>query len=259
MRRPAHLTPENAATFQLPAVVASYHLRTPYPPELTATLLQGATGNGPVLELGCGTGEIARALALHFPRIDAVDLSRPMLDRARAMPGGDHPAIRWIESPAETFEYAGPYALAVAGDSLHWMDWDLVLPALAASLAPAARLAIVSAALGDTPWSADLPPVFARHSAMRDFEAYDLPDELERRHLLQVVERQRVGPAPFTRTVADYIESLHATSSMARERISAATADAFDAAVRALVTPHATEGVLTFKAFAAVTWGRPVA
>jgi hypothetical protein len=94
---------------------------------------------------------------------------------------------------------------------------------------------------------------------MRDFEAYDLPDELERRHLFQVLERQRVGPAPFTRTVADYIESLHATSSMARGRISASTADAFDAAVRALVTPHASNGVLALSAHARITWGTPLA
>jgi SAM-dependent methyltransferase len=254
--RPAHLTPENAATFQLAGVVEHYHLRTPYPPELAGALLGRRAGGGPVLELGCGTGEIARSLA-PFAQVEAFDASGPMLERARAMPGGDHPGIRWVESSAESYGYEGPYSLAVAGDSLHWMDWDVVLPALARTLAAGGALAIVNAEPDHTAWRDELSALFAQYSAMQNFESYDLGERLEQRGLFAPFDVQAVGPLPFTRSLDDYIESLHATSSMARGRVSGAAAAEFDAAVRDLVAPHAKEGVLQLHAYARITWGRP--
>jgi SAM-dependent methyltransferase len=255
--RPAHLTPENAATFQLAGVVEAYHLRTPHPPELTP-LLRGlmTAPTGTVLELGCGTGEITRALAPYVARIDAVDISVPMLHAARTMPGGAHSAIRWIHGAAEHVPLGAPYALAVAGDALHWMNWEVVLPKIGFALAPGAHLAIVSAKC-EPPWAVQLLDSIRRHSVMQDFERFDLIDELVARHLFVKVGESTVGPAPFTRTVDGYIDALHATAGLPRERMRADSASSFDAEVRKLVARYVKGGVLELEASAHVVWGTP--
>ncbi|MEX2227158.1 MAG: class I SAM-dependent methyltransferase [Dehalococcoidia bacterium] len=186
--RPAHLNDYNAAAFQLRDVVDAYHLRTPYPESLPPFLLSLAVpAGGRVLELGCGTGEIARMLAPDSERVDAVDVSAPMLERASGMPGGDHAAIRWLQGRAEDVELDPPYALAVAGDSLHWMDWETVLPRIAAALAPDAVLAIVSAVPVSQLWSPALRDLFARYSVIHNFVESDLIDELRGRGLFEPI------------------------------------------------------------------------
>jgi len=256
-RRPSHLTPENAATFQIPGVVEAYHLRTPYPPEL-APFLRGLMTSpaGTVLELGCGTGEITRALAPHVARIDAVDISVPMLDAARAMPGGAHPAIRWIHGAAEDVPLTAPYALAVAGDALHWMNWEVVLPRIRAALALGAHLAVVNA-ISEPPWASQLLDPIRQCSVMQDFERFDLIDELVARGLFVKVGEATVGPAPFTRSVDGYIDALHATAGLPRERMGVGNARAFDAELRQLVEPFANDGLLHLAASARVQWGTP--
>jgi SAM-dependent methyltransferase len=55
-------------------------------------LLAGLAGGGQALELGIGTGRIALPLARRGIRVEGIDLSRAMVARLRAKPGGD--AIR---------------------------------------------------------------------------------------------------------------------------------------------------------------------
>lgn len=256
--RPAQLTRTNAEAFQLPSVVAAYHLRTPYPAATFPFLLQLAQPlGGPVLELGCGTGELARGLAPSSERVDAIDLSAAMLERARSMPGGDRDNIRWIEGQAETATLEGPYALAIAGDSFHWMAWEVVLERVVRALAADALIAIVSAQLAPVPWADALTPIIGRHSVIQDFEPYDFIALLRERQLLDITGDERVGDDPFTRTVDEYISSLHATAGMPRERMGGASAQAFDEAVRRLVEPHAQHGALQLRASARIVWGRP--
>ncbi len=256
--RPADLTKHNAAAFQLEDVVARYHFRTPYPSTLAPFLrdLAGPRG-GPVLELGCGTGEVTRALAPLVERIDAIDISRAMLARARSLPGGNHPAIRWIEAAAEDAPLDGPYALAVAGDALHWFDWDVTLPRIAAALRPGAVLAVVHAVIPRMPWSDDVAALFRRYSVIQNPNSVDLIEELESRDLLRVTGRTTLGPEPYPRTLDDYIQAMHATASLPRSRMGETRARAFDAEVRALVASHAPAGVLTLDASAEIVWGRP--
>jgi trans-aconitate methyltransferase len=81
-----------------------------------------------VTEGRCGTGDIAPELTPHVARVHAVDPSITMLTRGKALPGGQHANIQWMVSTAEEFSYPSQYALVVAAESLHWMDWDRVLP-----------------------------------------------------------------------------------------------------------------------------------
>ena len=54
-----------------------------------AGFLAGLAGSGRALELGIGTGRVALPLAAHGVEVHGIDLSRAMVARLRAKPGGD--------------------------------------------------------------------------------------------------------------------------------------------------------------------------
>jgi SAM-dependent methyltransferase len=257
--RPPAWNEHNASAFQLADVVDNYHLRPPYPSTLAPFLLDLVPPrSGAVLELGCGTGEIARALAGHVDRIDAVDISARMLARARTMPGGDRANIRWIEGQTEDAPLNGPYALAVAGAALHWMDWDVVLPRIAQQLAPDAVLAIVVIKDTRQPWGDDLDHLSSRYSAIQNWERAHLIALIEARKLFELTGEQQLPAEPYERTIDDYIDGQHSTSGLARDRMTIDHAREFDRELRRLLAPHATSNTLHLSAGAEIKWGKPL-
>lgn len=96
-----------------------------------------------VLEIGCGTGVLTALLADSFPaaRIDAVDASRAMTDRARACLGGNR-RISWIVQDACHLPENTKYPLIVSNCALHWISpVALIIEKLGALLRPKGRLA----------------------------------------------------------------------------------------------------------------------
>jgi SAM-dependent methyltransferase len=259
--KPLFWSREQAATFEDASVAAAYRCRPPHPPA-TFAILTELLKDGPrtVLDLGCGEGLVARPLAPLVDRVDAVDVSAAMVAAGQRRPGGDHPHLKWIVGAAETAPLAPPYALATAGDSLHWMDWDAVFPRLCAALTPGGVLAIVSVGAERAPWaSASLLPLIERYSTNphRPPET-DLLEHLRRRGLFAVLGRARTESVPFRQPVEDYVESWHARNGFSRQRMRPGDAAAFDAAIRALVLPFATAGGLLEQAvYGSVVWGRP--
>ena len=111
-----------------------------------------------------------------------------MIEIGRSRDGGDLPNIRWVCQSAEDFAYDTRYSLIVAGASLHWMDWYEVLPRMAGALSDRGYLAIVGGrGMDTTPWNDELSKIIPTFSTNRDYESYDLIDELERRSLFSVV------------------------------------------------------------------------
>ena len=268
--KPPGLAPEYGAQFGDPSIAAAYPTRPPYPEEIFELLLRltptpTQAGTRRVLDLGCGTGDIARRLAPLVDHVDAVDLSAAMIGVGRGLPGGDHPRLRWEVAAAETWLAAArdPYALVVTAESLHWLDWHVVLPRIGALLAPGARLAIV---LGrspiDPPWAgtaagADLYPLINRYSTNRDYQPYDVVAELARRDLFHAEGRRTTAPVPFRQSLPDFIESWHSRNGLSRDRMPPADAAALDAGLTAIVGPHARDGYLDLQIVAHLVWGRP--
>ena len=258
--KPAHLGPAYAAVFTDPSVAAAYPHRPPYPPELFDLLLELIpAGPRVVLDIGCGTGDLARPLAARVDRVDAVDPSAAMMTLGRALPGGAAPRLRWIEGRLEDAPLRPPYTLVTAGESLHWMDWPVALPRLAAVLAPGRLLAIVKRDEIGSPWRADLGELLGRYSTNRDYQPYDLIAELEGRALFRPVGQRQVGLRPFAQPIDSYIESIHSRNGFSRERMTETAAAAFDAAVRRLLAGHAQDGIVQLRVAATVVWGVPVA
>ena len=258
--KPAHLGPRYGAQFADLGVVAAYPHRPPYPAE-TFEILVGLVTDAPraVLDAGCGTGDLARRLAELVGRVDAVDPSAAMLALGRTLPGGAAPNLRWVLGAIEEAPLQPPYALVTAGESLHWMEWSVALPRFRAALSPAGYLALVGRETPGLPWAGDLLRLIQRYSTNREFQPYDLVEELEARSLFRVAGERRTAPVPFQQPVEAYVESIHSRNGFSRDRMTADAADAFDAAVRDLLWPFAHDAMLHLQIVGTVVWGEPQA
>ncbi len=257
--KPVHLGPQYAAQFQDAAVVAAYPTRPPYPAAVFETLATLMVEPRVALDAGCGTGDIARRLAPYAQRVDAIDLSLRMVATGRSMTGGDAPNLLWQVAALEDAPLSGPYGLAVTGESLHWMDWERVMPRLRDALAPGASLVIVERVEEPSPWTAQLFQLIHHYSTNKDFQPYDVVTELERRDLFALAGTTRTELEPFSQSVGAYIESIHSRNGFSRDRMRPTDADAFDAAVAALLAPHAPDGLVTLRIAATLRWGSPLA
>jgi SAM-dependent methyltransferase len=102
---------------------------------------RGAIGPGAwCLEVGCGTGFFTAELARSGARIDAVDISPELLQRARLRVNA--PGVTFILGDAHAAEsLRGPYDAVVGISVLHHLDLARALPTLVGALKPGGRLA----------------------------------------------------------------------------------------------------------------------
>jgi len=265
--KPSHLSGDYGAWFKDPLIAAAYPARPPYP-EAAIQLLAGLAVDAPraVLDVGCGTGDIARHLAPLVERVDAVDFSTAMVERGQQLPGGQAENLHWILRALEEVPLAASYALVTAGESLHWMDWPVVLPRFAELLTPNGVLAII-----ERDWEhvasmrERLLPIVERYSPVRDYVQYDMVAGLEQRGLFIRLRRQRTVPEPWLPTVDEYLECRHSQRGLSRTHMGPEAASAFDSAIRVALDElcqqgevNQRDGRLQLTVDATVTWGKPV-
>jgi SAM-dependent methyltransferase len=255
--KPRHLAPEYGAQFQDQSIAEAYLMRPAYPAAVFDILLGLIQDESRiVLDLGCGTGDIARNLAPHVTSVHAVDQSAAMMAMGQWLPGGQHPALHWIQSAAETFTYPARYSLAVAAESLHWMDWYVVLPRIRQALSPQGRLAIVGRGFTSQPWWDEITPLINEYSTNRDYQRYDLLEELSKRNLFTVEGQTQTPPVPFSQSIDDYVESFHSRNGFSRERMGARAAE-FDEKLREILLRYWQGEQWEFNLVGYVSWGLP--
>src|SRR5438034_129320 len=86
-----------AESFKDPDVIAAYPSRPAYADAAIQFLSELITHDPRrVLDIGCGTGDIARPLAPLVDHVDAVDFSAGMITTGQELPGGAASNLRWI-------------------------------------------------------------------------------------------------------------------------------------------------------------------
>ncbi|ANZ35583.1 hypothetical protein BBK82_05300 [Lentzea guizhouensis] len=95
--------------------------RPGYPPPVVDALVAklGLTRDHAVLDLGCGTGQLAAPLSRHVRRVLAVDPEPDMLAHAPALPN-----VEWHLGSDADVPDLGPFEAVVVGQALHWMDHE---------------------------------------------------------------------------------------------------------------------------------------
>jgi trans-aconitate methyltransferase len=130
--------------------------RPPYAPRLfeRIALLTGLDRTHRVLDLGCGPGQIAIAIAPFAGHVVGIDPEPEMLDQARAAA----PELEWIAG--SSYDLAalagrlGPLRLVTMGRSFHWMDRAATLAQLDTMVEPAGTVALISDDHPDVPANA---------------------------------------------------------------------------------------------------------
>jgi len=106
-----------------------------------------------VVDLGCGTGTLARELADAGRRVIAVDPSKAMIDVARSKDGAEH--VRWVVGHASDVGTPEADLLVMTGNVAQCIDddeWDNALQWMLNALRPGGYLAFGSRDPGAREW-----------------------------------------------------------------------------------------------------------
>lgn len=129
-----------------------------------------------VLEIGCGTGALARAMARRGARVTAIDLSPEMIHVARSRTPG-HLAIDYRVADLTRIAPRG-FDTVVAVDTIRHLDLSDALARMAAAIVPGGVLRVVDEHAGWLQRSRELGAL----SEIRRVAADVLPGSIVRRH-----------------------------------------------------------------------------
>ena len=235
--------------------------RLPYARAMITDLLDRVrpTGDGRALDLGCGPGQLAFALADSFAEVWAVDPEPDMVDVVRSKINlGSIRSVRPVVSRAEDLAVADEFFdLVVIGNAFHRMPRQRVAERIAGWLVPGGQLALC---WSSTPWSGpgDWKPAFGelladwrrRLDADRripaDLEAVraDRPDEV----IIEGTGLVPAGQQTFTErhewTSAALAGFVYATSFLPITIFGHRTAE-FEADLAARLEPYLHDGMVT--------------
>ena len=258
MDRVEHVKPSFPA--EAFAGTAAYYVRfrVPYPKGLLTDLVgrSGAAGEGRLLDLACGPGRIALALASAFREIWAVDLEPEMIEAGRreaARRGVRN--ITWMAGRAEDLE-ASPASieLVTIGEAFHRLDQQLVAEQTLRWLKPRhclATLGCYTVLRGSEPWQQNVAGVVSRWTSRNIQNSGSLgprnpssgPDHNERvmreTGFVEVASHRFFEPHGWTiETITGYLYS----TSVCSRAILGGNAEAFEADLKAALLAHGPSG-----------------
>lgn len=181
MRQPEATAGDDDRLYRDPDLTDFYDLENGWAPDTEFCRLLAADARA-VLDLGCGTGLLAAALAGAGREVVGLDPAAAMLDVARARPGGDN--VTWVEADARTFRCDRRFDLIVmTGHAFQCLltdaDQQALLATIAHHLAPQGRFIFDS-----------------RNPALAEWREW-LPDESQR-----VIDHPRFGAVTAWNDVA---------------------------------------------------------
>ena len=97
------------AHYELPELAALYDIDSGWSDDRDFYLKLAGAAPIRILEIGCGTGLVARAMAEDGHRVTAIDPAAPMLEVGRRSSFGDR--VHWLQGTAEEFEVAERFDL----------------------------------------------------------------------------------------------------------------------------------------------------
>jgi trans-aconitate methyltransferase len=242
------------------AGTATYYVRyrVPYPAGLLQDLIARAdiTDGERLIDLACGPGRIALALASSFREVWAIDREAEMVEAGQqeaTKRGVDN--ITWMLGKAEDLK-APPAscALVTIGDAFHRLDQQCVATHTLKWLQPGGCVAILggdSLISGKTPWQRMVADIVrhwtGHHAAHSDMSAPPQPgsgpDHNER--VLQATGFIEVDSyafvAPHDWTIDTIIGNLYSTSFCSKQ-VLGANAAAFEAALKATLLAQEPSG-----------------
>lgn len=122
--------------------------RPHYPPELFRELARRylLDGRGRLLDLGCGTGQVAIPLASWFEDVVGIDPDGEMLGEARS--AGSNAGVTnvsWVQASSwDLGPRFGEFRLVTMGESFHWMDRRTVVEILHDMVLPGGGVVVVT-------------------------------------------------------------------------------------------------------------------
>ncbi|MAD87334.1 MAG: hypothetical protein CL912_30620 [Deltaproteobacteria bacterium] len=159
--------------------------RPSYHPKLYEKVLKQHTSTGgqltTLLDVGCGPGITARALAPHFNQVTGLDPSEGMINNARALGGttASSSPIRFEISTAEDLGWHltppvedASIDLLTASTAAHWFDMSAFWPRAARVLKPGGTVALWTT--GQLSIHPSVPNSEALNAALMDLEERDL-------------------------------------------------------------------------------------
>lgn len=122
--------------------------RPKYPKEFFADVVKKFSLNGKdnLLDLGCGTGQLAIPLSPYFKKIIAMDPEPEMLKEGKLQAKrAKIKNIKWVRDGSDTVSpKTGKFRLVVIGRAFHWMDRDKILKKLYKMIEPGGGIIIVA-------------------------------------------------------------------------------------------------------------------
>jgi len=235
--------------------------RLPYPEAMLTDLIRRAevSGHGRLLDLACGTGQLAFPLRRWFGEVWAVDREPDMVEavRAKAAARGAED-VRLIVSDAETLGAEPDYFdLVVIGNAFHRLNRDAVAGRVLGWLKPGGHLALCWSSqpfLGEEDWQRALAALLEKWQVAlgakdRIPAGWDLPRQ--RRPDLQVLAEagfEVAGRHEFTaehRWSVPELAGLVRSTSFLPASVIGDQAAAFDADLAASLGPYSDGGAFT--------------
>jgi len=224
--------------------------RPPYPQALVDDLRvwAGVTDRGRLLDLACGTGELALRLCSSFREVWAVDLEPEMVEvgRAKAARVGAG-NVRWTVGRAEDVSAPpGSFELITIGNAFHRLDRHLIAARALDWLTPGGCLAIPntdSVWAGDELWQAVAVEVIRRWTGAGGRSCSANADEPRQPHEACLADSGfvRVEEHRFeiehVWTLDSFVGYLYSTSIVAAV-VRAGAAAGFEAELRAALLAH---------------------